>query len=220
MASLAFMSNHLLPMPSISRPESNGILDARLRFLHQSAHLLATTAPSTSAHLMLERHTLAGYNGKSQSKASSKGYCLACGTIMITGQTSKTEIFDPNVVLSSLSKTRKKRRRKLLGLDKQVKTKCLICHRATTVPLPNVQKAGTETGTSLLSTGIVPPQNASASVQVKASSDMMPTTANNSSKKRAKVRQGGLQAMLERSKAMKSRSSGFDLDLMDFMKDS
>ncbi|TAQ85992.1 hypothetical protein B7494_g5680 [Chlorociboria aeruginascens] len=60
-------------------------LSARLRFLNDAAHLLATTAPATSRHLMSRCNSLLFENNIEPAESEKLKACGACGTIMIVG---------------------------------------------------------------------------------------------------------------------------------------
>jgi len=114
------------------------------------------------------------------------------------------------------------------GLHKYLKIDCLLCYRFEETPLQGSETKSkhsinkTSNPDPVKSEHQLPPsqgdnfQSASTS-QFEASK---PPTTYTSSKKRANARkQGGLQAMLEKSKIPKSSSSGFGLDLLDLMKE-
>lgn len=193
---------------------------AKLRFLNASAHYYSTSAPATSAHLMLQRNLEVADNGLVLREEEGDGSCRACGSILIPGRTSRTSIVSGEV---SKSKARSKKHRGEREVEKPIKfmkTDCLVCHRFEKKPLQptdsSIKKSGKATAqpTPLTVTraGVTDP----ASPQ-----SLKPATTNASSKQRAKARKhGGLQAMLEKSKASSIPSSGFGLDLLDLMKQS
>ena len=204
------------------------MLNARLKFLDNSAHLYSTFAPATSAHLILERITVAGNDENTPSKrATANVACIACGTIRIPGRTSRTTIVDPTKSKEVSPKRKKNRQSTETGkrpAEKQVVVECLTCRRKTKTPLQTSQEhrvsrqrdsnaAATSGTTSTRST-----LSSALAVGNLAPVSQKPVSANSSSKKRAKSRkQGGLQAMLEKSKRTGSSSSPV-LDLMDLMK--
>lgn len=194
-------------------------LNARIKFLDYSARRFQDTAPSTSAYLMHQRNTVADEHGKALNKAQLKDICKACGSMLLPDVTCKTGVVD-------LSAARRKKRK----LDapesespaKQNRLECLLCHRVTVTPLQLPQKPGLWQSAKL--TGLAkqphnPVSGNELALDVTSMKTEKPASTNASSKKRAKARkQGGLQALLERSKGMESRSSALGLDLMDFMK--
>ena len=194
---------------------------AKLRFLNASAHHYLTSAPATSTHLMLQRNLEVADNGLVLREDEGSRSCRACGSILIPGRTSRTSIISDGV---SKNKARSKKRSAEREVEKPikfVKIDCLVCYRFEKKPLQrptdsSVRKSGKATAqpTPLTVTraGVTDP----ASPQ-----SLKPVTTNASSKQRAKARKhGGLQAMLEKSKASSIPSSGFGLDLLDLMKQS
>ena len=208
---------------------ASAISNARLKFLNTSAHYYSTLAPASSAHLMLECMTVAAENESSPSSKTGLGtICGACGTIGIPGRTSQTTIVGPKRS-KRISSNKKNHLPKQIAdnpLEKKVVMECLTCHRKTTTPLQPSH------GHKLRQRRSASAATASANKAAEHTPLNVPTTTNaasksgkpnpensSSSKKRAKTRkQGGLQAMLEKSKASASSASGLGLDLMDFMK--
>ncbi|KAL8687277.1 MAG: hypothetical protein Q9224_005198 [Gallowayella concinna] len=188
-------------------------IEARLNFLESSARLLRDTAPSTSAHLMLERNIVADEHDRKLNKSQLKDICRACGTISVPGLTSKTEV-------TEILDTSKQKQRGLLNEDAKALEihKCLACYRVITTPLPKVlqndyQNVGKRVGLIERSKIV----EAASKSNVMESEKSNP--ANASSKRRAKARkQGGLQAMLEKSKGASSQPPGMGLGLMDLVK--
>lgn len=198
-------------------------LDARTHFLENSARSLQGIAPSTSAHLMHERDAVAEERGKTLNKTQFKDICRACGTILVADMTSKVDLIE-----SCNKRMRKKRKMDIhehVGSQaKQTwRIECLCCRRVTRSSLQYKQPQ--EYGNA--SQGAAPPKNSQSALaesELPSSSTKTelakPESANASSKKRAKARkQGGLQALLEKSKGLKSQYAGPGLDLMDFMKE-
>lgn len=187
-------------------------LEARLRFLHNSSRLLQSAAPSTSAHLMLERNIVAEQHERVLDQSQLKDICRACGTILIAHSTSKTEILD-SPFAGRIAKRGGFAGRKS-GTEKH---ECLACRRVTTRPVVKSQQKF-EKERRPLNLGqpsklVISPSKSDVTEAENS------TPANASSKRRAKARkQGGLQAMLEKSKGSTSQSAGMSLDLMDFMK--
>ena len=202
---------------------------ARMKFLDASAHYYSTLAPATSAHLMLERMAVAANNEATLAKRpGSDDACGACGTIRIPGLTSKTTIVEPTKSKKVSHKRNKQRQSEATAnrpTAKQLVVECLTCHRITPTPLQpsqghrvRRQRGSGSTATFGAQTAEPVPLSTPAFTKQAPSSEK-PVSANSSSKKRAKTRkQGGLQAMLEKSKESGKSPSGFALDLMDFMK--
>ena len=184
-------------------------LSARLRFLNESAHLLATTAPTISRQLTSRCNALMTDNTLDTSEAQRLNACGACGTIMIVGWegTKKME-------------SQPARRGKALRDGQAVKqTKALVylcetCGKKTRFPLSTKSQAYKH---ELTTSGLR--SNITSQSSTKPSPASSAPEAKSSSKKRAKAKKrGGLEAILAAKKA--GDSSGFGLDLMDFMKKS
>ncbi len=205
---------------------ASATVTARLKFLDASAHHYSTLAPATSAHLMLERMTVATENEIAPPKGADPNVaCGACGTIRIPGWTSRITINDRSKSKVS-SKTKKRRSSATVKCpaEKHVVVECLTCHRKTTTPMqssrghrfgrPRIHNAASTSGTISAEPALLSAPKVGNQVQISPN----PVSVNISSKKRAKTRkQSGLQAMLDKSKGTGS-SSGFGFDLMDFMK--
>lgn len=202
---------------------ANTELEAKLKFLRSSSQLYSFTAPSTSAYLMLQ-HNLESpkdTNPSRKNKRPSGTSCKGCGTILIPGWTSRISIVNKGVATKPIRKARleKHGRRSTAGPVKVVRTDCFICYRYEETPLPPAPSRkplgkipDTPQTTRLVKANADPASSTSGN-------SPKPTAANASSKQRAKARKkGGLQAMLEKSKASATPSSGFGLDLSDFMK--
>ncbi len=205
----------------------NEAAEAKVRFLEASARHYASSALETSAHLMAQRNVEANDSCiVLKNKTRSSGSCNACGSILVPGWTSRTSIARKGG-RSKAALKKKKLRESASDLLKYLRVDCLLCYRYEERPLQESMpksKDALKTSTTQAVIGSEPQHpssqihdsSAASTSQVQAS---QPLTTNNSSKKRARARkQGGLQAMLEKSKASDSPSSGFGLDLLDLMK--
>lgn len=211
------------------------IVQARLNFLDAAAHLYLSTAPATSAQLMRERQDFVADNHIKLREAEVRGSCQACGTISTPGSTSQTSILVGPIKSSESRSERRKREgnvhttRIAKGggeVHKAVIRKCLACHRSTRIPIllpskPSERNPGKQSNTQ----GALQPNSLPGEAEkseggpLEDEAPQQPSSANSSSKKRARARKpGGLQAMLDKHKATQSQSSGFGLDLMDIMK--
>jgi len=181
-------------------------LAARLRYLNDAAHLLATTAPATSRQLMSKCNSLIFDCELEQSESHKRQICGACGTIMTVGWATTLEIQSQRP-RGKVGKALQKETRKP---KKEMVYKCGACRRTTRfdIPLPAAKRKTISTGHS----------KAAVPIQAKTATTATVHSANSSSKKRAKARKGGLEALLANNKAVEARQSGFGLDLMDFMK--
>ncbi|PHH73857.1 hypothetical protein CDD80_3530 [Ophiocordyceps camponoti-rufipedis] len=171
-------------------------LTTRLNFLTDAAHLLHRSAPETSAHLMRHRSNLMSRSGLSQPPLQRQHVCSACGHIMIPGQGTVIKL----ETIRSRKRGSKKPRAKASETRFKVIT-CGRCQRCTRIALepPKPAKAHTKT---------------KAKAKTTDACDTAKKSANASSKKRAKDRKAGLQALLSRHQP----SSTGSLTLADFMK--
>jgi tartrate dehydratase beta subunit/fumarate hydratase class I family protein len=200
-------------------------LQARLRFLNDSAHLIAIGSPTTSAVLgshydkLLAENDLDLQASKKDQDSRRREVCGACGSLMIPGWS--CHVIQENIKPKEAQRAKKFSRKSTGKLEKVKVYTCLRCHRKTVQPVlareskvllkkPIVSKSQTIQHAA---------SAAPASITEYASATSK--SANASSKKRAKARkQGGLQAMLAKSKTelLGPSSEDFGLDLMDLMK--
>lgn len=180
-------------------------LSAGLNYLTDAAHLLRQTAPETSAHLMRQRDELMFHNNLAQHDVQRQHICGACGHIMIPGNESSLKLESRQIhKLRRQVASRKDHDKSKLAPTGPIKTiSCGRCSRVTKVNLP-VPEAVTRRKTSRVSAG---------KKTLPAESQNQKMTANANSKKRAKNRKGGLQALLS-GQQQKSTNS---LSLADFM---
>jgi ribonuclease MRP protein subunit SNM1 len=197
-------------------------ISARLKYLNDSAHLLVTTAPGTSAYLMSRCNGIMFANELDQNDAHKRHVCGACGNIMILGWTGTRQ-------LESL-KAQKGRRNARSTLQQsssaKVKTVVYTCERCSRRTRQNINTAIPRSSKTLDTTyspkasQIVTPLRATSLNTHSTSRTPSSASVNASSRKRAKIRkQGGLQALLAKNKETDTRgSTGFGLDLLDLMK--
>ncbi|KAL8736117.1 MAG: hypothetical protein Q9181_002532 [Wetmoreana brouardii] len=195
-------------------------IDARIKFLDDSARLLQSVAPGTSAHLMHQRDVVAEDNEKALSKAQLKDICKACGTTLVLGVTSRVEVVAPNRV------RKKKKKRTTLGSEapeEAFMTVCSACRRVSKTPSQGSQKQNVKKLVNLagpVESVKTPALANNILMRPSMAENEKPASTNVSSKKRAKARkQRGLQALLNKSKGTTMQSSGLGLNLMDFMKE-
>ena len=192
-------------------------IDARMRFLKASAYEYASSAPTTSAHLMSQINTEGVGEESLLEKDSSNAICKSCGTISIPGRTSRSTIAEKQKPMGGQrSKSKIERKRKVPSPRiKHIRTECLICYRYDEKRLDQLAHKGSRAPRATVSSTAIEYISPSTILQQPSG----PTTNKNGGKKRAKARkQGGLQAMLEKAKASTASSSGFGLDLLDMMK--
>lgn len=180
-------------------------LPGTIDYLTDAAHILQASAPQISAHLMIQREALLSQNGITVSDVQRQHVCGACGHIMIPGQ-------ETTLKLEAHRAIRKQKVKKPAPTKQQVKiaepsrTKvvhCGNCQRETRIRLETPrpakrQKAKLPAVANKAPVAVEPPK----------------ATANASSKKRAKNRKAGLQALL----SGQQKQSTNPLSLSHFMK--
>ncbi|KAH7409297.1 hypothetical protein BKA64DRAFT_392860 [Cadophora sp. MPI-SDFR-AT-0126] len=180
-------------------------LSARLRYLNNSAHLLATTSPATSRYL-LSRHNALMFESKIDlSEEQKKRACSACGTIMILGWEATLE--------NNVERKKGKGRHgtEAMKPPKAMIYSCGTCSKKTRIPT-GISKSARRNKGSLQSTSnsMVP------TPQSQASQSNAPSQKGAKRKSRKK---GVLEAILARNQPQPA-NTGFGLDLSDFMKRS
>ncbi|KAI3393503.1 hypothetical protein diail_4224 [Diaporthe ilicicola] len=213
-------------------------LGPQLQFLTDAAHLLSASSPETSAFLMSRRTSLLVDHDVPVSHHQRQHVCSCCGHIMIPGQ-GGTELKIgadgvPKTRTSARIRIRTSKRLKAQSAPSAAATctnsqkpgtskvfTCGKCSRYTKVQLPAPKpllKGRNRAKSKSKSVGQqkVPNENRQAAA---AATEPAKLSANASSKKRAKNRKAGLQALLDqRSGQSSSPSSGLGLNLSDFMK--
>ncbi|KAI9703830.1 MAG: hypothetical protein M1836_007601 [Candelina mexicana] len=197
-------------------------LSTRLRYLNDSAYMLATTSPATSAYLMSQHRKVASEHDLTIPEARSREVCGACGNIMIIGWSSHTYAeAGPEKLPKSIEETSNSSNSKEPHTGMTMIYECRICNSNTKQDFrkhkierqPQHRKGAPESVPSQ-TPGIPTTRTKPASVKL--------SSVNGDSKRRAKARkQSGLQAMLARARADDAKSypsRGFGLDLMDLMK--
>lgn len=185
-------------------------LSARLRYLNDTAHLLAATAPETSRYLMSQHNSLLFDSNVELPEAQNDNACGACGSIMILGWNGSLEF--------------KQLGRKNIGVStprrRNAVYTCDSCGRKTRRYMPEPRQKVSSESKSAEATPVSATSSSGPPQKEKAPALAQPASSN--SKKRAKTRkQGSLQAILDKQKASQGASgSGFGLDLMDFMKNA
>lgn len=186
---------------------------ARVKHLDGAARILAETAPQISRHLNLKHNTLAFQHVIDLPPERRRTVCGACGTLVKPGVNGKLE------------RERKGKRNGKAQNSVQHKTTltartqariytCFTCNQYTRTiskyPAKKPrrkEKAGVPTTVASISPVVDKP----APVPV-------PQTA--AAKKSRSSKKSGLAALLAQQKKTQSSSSGFGLNLMDFMKKS
>ncbi len=200
---------------------SNELTAATLRFLTDAGHLLAAVAPETSAYVMSRRNALMFEHEMPVSDKHRQHVCGCCGHIMLLGSGSHLQVKPgkrPNKKLRSAQRSKGMHAKRLDPETTSGPTKaitCGHCGRLTEVKLPapgpiSRRKDKMEKVIAKASGQRAAPGSSSAAQEVPSQK----ATSNASSKKRAKSRKAGLQALLEQSSASRP---GLGLSLADFM---
>lgn len=214
------MANLPIPVPQ---------LQARLSYLNDSAHLLASASNSSSSYIMSQANDLMFVHEVEQPTSHRRNVCNSCGNIMILGRTAEFSLESVNVRKGHFKIPRSKPGTSKSGKaaassapkPKAVVYKCLPCGRDTVhkidAPAPSViRNVGSKVAKSTaMPNGVPIPSTSSAQDSLK--NEATVSSANASAKQRKKARkQGGLLALLAKNR--EAKKEGFGLDLMDLMK--
>ncbi|KAJ5097981.1 hypothetical protein N7532_004982 [Penicillium argentinense] len=186
----------------------------QLRFLSQSANLLASSSPSTAAHLLTAHTGLLHKEGKSLNARQHKHHCAGCGGLR-----------DQKSLCSQTTKIKYRSKPQALATV----YKCLRCNQRAVIPSkrPASKAAARIAPSSATALAAATAANAASphpetSIPKSSMQQIPPSTGpgpseksgdNVNSKRRAKARkQGGLQALLASKKSTQP-----SLDLLDFL---
>ncbi|KAI1765202.1 hypothetical protein GGR53DRAFT_279270 [Hypoxylon sp. FL1150] len=193
---------------------ANDTIPQSISFLTDAAHLLMKTAPETSTYIMRCRNSLMFNNNLEQSDLQKQHVCNACGHIMIPGQGAELKLdADKTARKRGLRKSNTSKKldgKNNLAVGCRKRFTCGLCNRYTDIQVPSAAPISRCRPTKPRPLAAVRPD---AAVLPSESSKV---SANASSKKRAKNRKQGLQALLQAQSASKSQS-GLGLSLSDFM---
>lgn len=181
-----------------------------LHFLSSAAHLLAHSAPETSAFLTRRRTEVLLENAIPLPAAHRQHACTSCGHLLIPGQRATTLTLRP--AKAAAKPSRAQRRKAPLPTTTPSRggvAKVLACGRCTRKTVLALDAPG-RISRSCKDGGVSKAKAAAVAGEPAKS-------ANASSKKRAKNRKAGLQALLDQ-KRDSATSAGFGLSLADFMK--
>ncbi|KAK0747689.1 hypothetical protein B0T21DRAFT_406287 [Apiosordaria backusii] len=197
-----------------------------LKFLTDAGHLLALTAPETSAYILRQRNDLMFEHEIALPEVHRQHVCTACGHILAFGEDSSLTFKRDKKVLARkkqptppASKVEKGKRREPRSSGPTKRIECGHCSSQIEIKLPAPAPIARRTvkpahkifkAAALGATPSLP----KASGSLEATTSSQKPTSNANSKKRAKSRKAGLQALLEQSK--NSRPSP-GLSLADFM---
>jgi hypothetical protein len=197
-------------------------LSPTLRFLTDAGHLMATASPETSAFLMRKRDALMFEHELPLTETRRQHVCSCCGHIMIPGRGSQLEFRkEKRSVKKSANAGQRRPRQPKSGEPQPSLTKvitCGHCGRLTETKLPPPASVSRHSAKTKTAKPVVL-ETAPAQTRVPQEDAPQKGTANASSKKRAKSRKAGLQALLEKAGATKGSKSGLGLGLglSDFM---
>lgn len=182
---------------------------ATLNYLTDAAHLLHSTAPETSAHLMSERHAILLRQDIPLSDVQRQHVCGACGHIMLAGHGDSLRIEMP-----------RRRYRSQKGKPQVLRTvnqgppykiiNCGNCKKSTRIKLvPPAPITRARNKASKSKSG-----SSASTPAIETSDTTKKPSANATSKKRAKNRKAGLQALLAGQQTQRANP----LSLADFMR--
>ena len=209
---------------SISKPGQYSMAgtaaESRQNFLKASAEYYASLVPAISAHLMVQYSIEEAEFGSIAHKHKPNAVCKACGTLSVPGWNSRTTIAaSPDPTGHKRSRSKKNPKGDISKQEKNVRITCMTCRRYEKFPLAPTRNDREKVRRITTSKQASSATFRSPSPSTTSQAPSKAANVNASSKKRAKSRkQGGLQAMLERSKVSTDPSSNFGLDLLDLMK--
>jgi hypothetical protein len=187
-------------------------VELRAKFLQDAAHLLAASSPSAAAFLGAARDRLVDDAAldlaPKERDALRRECCGACGNLMVPGWSCRVS----HRVQAANGGASKDVAKHAARPDKLLVYTCLRCRRETvqTLQLKSPRHVAKKRKVVSSHQPALPVKKA-----VEEDDDSkVAKSANASSKQRKKARKGGLQAMLEKSKAQSASQGG--LDLMDF----
>ncbi|RYC57146.1 hypothetical protein CHU98_g9067 [Xylaria longipes] len=201
-------------------------LPATLSFLTDAAHLLVSASPETSAHLMSQRNSLMFNSDLIQPDVQRQHVCGCCGHIMIAGLGDVLKMDSRKTARKKRGSGGKQRKVEVLpsrsGCRKTLT--CSKCGRYTKINLPAPARISRRRSKhtprpTTTADATIPPtcRFASAPSVVASSSEPAKMSANANSKKRAKNRKQGLQALLQQQSSNSKSQAGLGLSLADFM---
>ena len=226
---------------------STAFLPARLRYLHESARLLATTSPRISARLNSQRDQVASAHevtldtkvSQPRNGPTSRETCTSCGNVFLPGwnceirtrpcaRSSKDSTASRDSALSqkpvdapkAASSTVAHRPRPEKITDLMVH--CELCARSSILPFEIPRKTrklvGPSRGDPLIAQGVT---KSKAIPDSDRRADRQTTVESSGRKKRIRSKKLGLRALLanEREEQIdRSSKPGFGLNLTDFMR--
>jgi RNase P subunit RPR2 len=210
------MANPTNPVPQ---------LQARLKYLNDSAHLLTTMSNNSSSYIMSQANALMFVHELEPPASHQRKVCNSCGNIMVLGRTAELTLQSAKITKFQGRKhcgaKPGKNTTTPVSKPKEIVYNCLPCGRETRYKIDSLpplarRRLGVKALITRSAANIVANQ-ALNSTQVGPKSESPATSANASAKQRKKARkQGGLQALLAKNR--EDKKEGFGLDLLDLMK--
>ncbi|KAK4250086.1 putative UPF0587 protein [Corynascus novoguineensis] len=203
----------------------SGDMASAISFLNDAAHLMATTSPESSAYLMSQRSDLLFEHELTLSDKQRQHVCSCCGHIMCFGQGDDLQVKSEKRASQNPRSARRLNGRgnpprpQLQARPGPVKTiTCGFCGRLTNIQLPapspiHQRRVNAEKITRASERGVAKAGMPSTAQEVV----FQKTASNASSKKRAKSRKAGLQALLSQSSTSRDSNAGLGLSLADFL---
>ena len=205
-------------------------VSARLRFLNESARVLAATGPATSARLISQFYQVAFDHDIEISDAQRRRACGGCGHIYLPGWTASTSIEREPTERAPKPSTDDDDGRpppgsttRSAGADRgpeiHVVTTCWLCGRQLRQAIPSRHQTSTRAGELKADTLLSRPLPESTrpireSTETSFPSSSRGAMANINSRKRAKIRKHqSLQQLLSRK-----QEGTAGIDLMDFLR--
>ncbi|KAI1736429.1 hypothetical protein F4680DRAFT_261349 [Xylaria scruposa] len=193
-------------------------LPATLSFLTDAAHLLVSASPESSAHLISQRNSLIFNNNLDQPDVQRQHACGCCGHIMIFGLGDVLKM-DSRKTDGKTRRSSRKQQQKVeevpLRSGCRKTLTCSKCGRYTKINLPPPARISRRR--SKYAPRHTMTANAAESSVVASPGEPAKASANASSKKRAKNRKQGLQALLQQQSSNSKSQAGLGLSLADFM---
>lgn len=185
-----------------------------LEYLTDAAHLMSVTAPETAAHLMSQRNHLMFHHEMTMSDIQRQHVCGACGHIMIPGIESELNL-EARRSRHGAKQTQTQRPTKAQPVKAFTKViRCSRCDRPTRVSItPSAPASRRKTGATNKGKAVGMTRSSSTAKDSEITAGPKAST-NANSKKRAKNRKAGLQALLAGQQQQKANP----LSLADFMK--
>ncbi|RKF54474.1 putative rnase p rpr2 rpp21 snm1 subunit domain-containing protein [Golovinomyces cichoracearum] len=186
-------------------------MSARIRFLNDSAHLLAASAPETSRYLMLKRNALASDNNIDPVETNMSKTCNACGTLMIIGWQGTVYIESRGTgkkMKDSRQRAKKRQRSRTLVYE------CNTCHRKSRDDLNSSLKSRQKLKSSRSKP--IPSMKKPSNHEQEKNSHVALTPPSGIRKVNRKRKNNTLEALIAKKKS--SQTSSVDFDLMDFLK--